>query len=42
MARDKWVGFGFQENEHGETRNTIRVIEKKEKIKRERYKVSEA
>ena len=36
VAREKWVGFGFEGNECGETRNKISAFEKKEKLKREK------
>ncbi|KAL5140370.1 hypothetical protein HKD37_10G030050 [Glycine soja] len=40
VAREIRVGFGLRRNGYGETRNTISVFEKKEKLKKE--KVSEA
>lgn len=38
MAREIRVGFGFQGNGYGETRNTTSVFEKKEKLKREKVR----
>ena len=38
VAREIRVGFGFQGNGYGETRNTTSVFEKKEKLKREKVR----